>query len=100
MYHYSPHLLLVHVDGSVTVVFHTDETNLPADIPSYLSSQGTLAERQDGYVPSESGSNHQYLSSSMGGFYMQPKDMNGKIPVCHLIMPFLVKSPDIIVQKF
>uniref|UniRef100_A0AAR2JVJ3 Ig-like domain-containing protein n=1 Tax=Pygocentrus nattereri TaxID=42514 RepID=A0AAR2JVJ3_PYGNA len=63
-------------DCSVT---NTDETNLPADIPSYLSSQGTLAERQDGYVPSESGSNHQYLSSSMGGFYMQPKDMNGKI---------------------
>ncbi|KAI4878864.1 hypothetical protein NFI96_012047 [Prochilodus magdalenae] len=61
-------------DCSVT---NTDETNLPADIPSYLSSQGTLAERQDGYVPSESGSNHQYLSSSMGGFYMQPKDMNG-----------------------
>ncbi|XP_072528739.1 leucine-rich repeats and immunoglobulin-like domains protein 3 [Salminus brasiliensis] len=61
-------------DCSVT---NTDETNLPADIPSYLSSQGTLAERQDGYVPSESGSNHQYMSSSMGGFYMQPKDMNG-----------------------
>ncbi|KAK1789528.1 hypothetical protein P4O66_015446 [Electrophorus voltai] len=61
-------------DCSVT---NTDETNLPADIPSYLSSQGTLAERQDGYVPSESGSSHQYMSSSMGGFYMQPKDMNG-----------------------
>ncbi|XP_076862555.1 leucine-rich repeats and immunoglobulin-like domains protein 3 [Brachyhypopomus gauderio] len=61
-------------DCSVT---NTDETNLPADIPSYLSSQGTLAERQDGYVPSESGSNHQYMSSSVGGFYMQPKDMNG-----------------------
>uniref|UniRef100_A0A8B9J5G7 Ig-like domain-containing protein n=1 Tax=Astyanax mexicanus TaxID=7994 RepID=A0A8B9J5G7_ASTMX len=65
-------------DCSVT---NTDETNLPADIPSYLSSQGTLAERQDGYVPSESGSSHQYMNSSMGGFYMQPKDMNGKIIV-------------------
>ncbi|XP_055761526.1 leucine-rich repeats and immunoglobulin-like domains protein 3 [Salvelinus fontinalis] len=62
-------------DCSVT---NTDETNLPADIPSYLSSQGTLADRQDGYVPSESGSgNHQFMASSMSGFYMQPKDMNG-----------------------
>ncbi|KAI3366899.1 hypothetical protein L3Q82_009540, partial [Scortum barcoo] len=61
-------------DCSVT---NTDETNLPADIPSYLSSQGTLADRQDGYIPSESGSSHQYMSSSISGFYMQPKDMNG-----------------------
>ncbi|XP_020782130.1 leucine-rich repeats and immunoglobulin-like domains protein 3 [Boleophthalmus pectinirostris] len=53
-------------------VTNTDETNLPADIPSYLSSQGTLADRQDGYIPSESGSSHQY-----SGFYLQPKDMNG-----------------------
>ncbi|NP_001103817.1 leucine-rich repeats and immunoglobulin-like domains protein 3 precursor [Danio rerio] len=61
-------------DCSVT---NTDETNLPADIPSYLSSQGTLAERQDGYMlPSESGSSHQFISSSIGGFYMPPKDMN------------------------
>lgn len=55
----------------------TDETNLPADIPSYLSSQGTLAERQDGYMPSESGSSHQYMAS-VGGFYLQPKDLSGK----------------------
>ncbi|XP_061839612.1 leucine-rich repeats and immunoglobulin-like domains protein 3 [Nerophis lumbriciformis] len=54
-------------DCSVT---NTDETNLPADIPSYLSSQGTLAERQDGYLPSESG---QYASA----FYLPPKDLNG-----------------------
>uniref|UniRef100_A0A8C8BZ01 Ig-like domain-containing protein n=1 Tax=Oncorhynchus tshawytscha TaxID=74940 RepID=A0A8C8BZ01_ONCTS len=71
-------------DCSVT---NTDETNLPADIPSYLSSQGTLADRQDGYVPSESGSgNHQFMASSMSGFYMQPKDMNGcamdQRPIC------------------
>uniref|UniRef100_A0A665TUR1 Ig-like domain-containing protein n=1 Tax=Echeneis naucrates TaxID=173247 RepID=A0A665TUR1_ECHNA len=62
-------------DCSVT---NTDETNLPADIPSYLSSQGTLADRQDGYIPSESGSSHQYMPSSISGFYLQPKDMNGK----------------------
>lgn len=53
-------------------VTNTDETNLPADIPSYLSSQGTLADRQDGYIPSESGSSHQY-----SGFYLQSKDLNG-----------------------
>lgn len=53
-------------------VTNTDETNLPADIPSYLSSQGTLADRQDGYIPSESGSSHQYSA-----FYLQSKDMNG-----------------------
>ncbi|XP_051911931.1 leucine-rich repeats and immunoglobulin-like domains protein 3 [Hippocampus zosterae] len=61
-------------DCSVT---NTDETNLPADIPSYLSSQGTLADRQDGYIPSENGSSHQYMASSISGFYLQPKDMNG-----------------------
>uniref|UniRef100_A0A3Q1HFI0 Ig-like domain-containing protein n=1 Tax=Anabas testudineus TaxID=64144 RepID=A0A3Q1HFI0_ANATE len=62
-------------DCSVT---NTDETNLPADIPSYLSSQGTLADRQDGYIPSESGSSHQYMASSISGFYLQSRDMNGK----------------------
>ncbi|XP_067284670.1 leucine-rich repeats and immunoglobulin-like domains protein 3 [Pseudorasbora parva] len=56
-------------DCSVT---NTDETNLPPDIPSFLSSQGTLAERQE---ESESGSHH-CISSSMGGFYLRPKDMN------------------------
>lgn len=61
-----------------------DETNLPADIPSYLSSQGTLADRQDGYVPSESSSNHQFMAPSVGGFYMQPKDMNGKTHIVYL----------------
>uniref|UniRef100_A0A673JVC1 Leucine-rich repeats and immunoglobulin-like domains protein 3 n=1 Tax=Sinocyclocheilus rhinocerous TaxID=307959 RepID=A0A673JVC1_9TELE len=62
-------------DCSVT---NTDETNLPADIPSYLSSQGTLAERQDGFMASESGSSHQYISSSTGGFYMPPRDLNSE----------------------
>ncbi|KAA0720851.1 Leucine-rich repeats and immunoglobulin-like domains protein 3 [Triplophysa tibetana] len=60
-------------DCSVT---NTDETNLPADIPSYLSSQGTLAERQDSYIPSDNSSGHQYMSTSIGGFYIPPKDLN------------------------
>ncbi|XP_034626105.1 leucine-rich repeats and immunoglobulin-like domains protein 3 isoform X1 [Trachemys scripta elegans] len=63
-------------DCSIT---NTDETNLPADIPSYLSSQGTLAERQDG--SSENGSHHQFITSSMGGYFLQQRDSNG---ICHL----------------
>ncbi|KAG6927199.1 leucine rich repeats and immunoglobulin like domains 3 [Chelydra serpentina] len=65
-------------DCSIT---NTDETNLPADIPSYLSSQGTLAERQDGYGSSENGSHHQFITSSMGGYFLQQRDSNG---ICHL----------------
>ncbi|XP_077565711.1 leucine-rich repeats and immunoglobulin-like domains protein 3 [Stigmatopora nigra] len=61
-------------DCSVT---NTDETHLPADIPSYLSSQGTLADRQDSYMPSEGGSGHQYMASTISGFYLQSKDVNG-----------------------
>uniref|UniRef100_A0A3P9K8F4 Leucine-rich repeats and immunoglobulin-like domains 3 n=1 Tax=Oryzias latipes TaxID=8090 RepID=A0A3P9K8F4_ORYLA len=61
-------------DCSIT---NTDETNLPADIPSYLSSQGTLADQQDGYIPSESGSSHPCMTSSISGYYLQPKDSNG-----------------------
>ncbi|OXB72515.1 UNVERIFIED_CONTAM: hypothetical protein H355_008211 [Colinus virginianus] len=60
-------------DCSIT---NTDETNLPADIPSYLSSQGTLAERQDGYGSSENGSHHQFLTSSVGGYFLQQRDSN------------------------
>ncbi|MBZ3871339.1 Leucine-rich repeats and immunoglobulin-like domains protein 3 [Sciurus carolinensis] len=58
-------------DCSIT---NTDETNLPADIPSYLSSQGTLADRQDGYISSESGSHHQFVTSSGGGFFLPQHD--------------------------
>uniref|UniRef100_A0A8C5K4P3 Leucine-rich repeats and immunoglobulin-like domains 3 n=1 Tax=Jaculus jaculus TaxID=51337 RepID=A0A8C5K4P3_JACJA len=65
-------------DCSIT---NTDETNLPADIPSYLSSQGTLADRQDGYISSESGSHHQFVTSSGGGFFLPPHDGAGP---CHI----------------
>lgn len=58
--------------------FFTDETNLPVDTPSYLSSQGTLAERQDGYILSENGSHH-FISSSMSGYFLQQRDANGRI---------------------
>ncbi|XP_044133024.1 leucine-rich repeats and immunoglobulin-like domains protein 3 [Bufo gargarizans] len=63
-------------DCSVT---NTDETNLPVDTPSYLSSQGTLAERQEGYI-SENGSHH-FITSSMSGYFLQQRDTNG---ICHL----------------
>ncbi|XP_026556239.1 leucine-rich repeats and immunoglobulin-like domains protein 3 isoform X2 [Pseudonaja textilis] len=65
-------------DCSVT---NTDETNLPADIPSYLSSQGTLAEKQDGYGSSENGSQHHFVQSSpMGRYFFQQRESNG---CCH-----------------
>ncbi|XP_044531703.1 leucine-rich repeats and immunoglobulin-like domains protein 1 [Gracilinanus agilis] len=36
-------------------VTNTDETIVPPDVPSYLSSQGTLSDRQDGAVRTEGG---------------------------------------------
>lgn len=40
-------------EGSVT---NTDETIVPPDVPSYLSSQGTLSDRQDVCIRVEAGS--------------------------------------------
>uniref|UniRef100_A0A8C6PV56 Leucine rich repeats and immunoglobulin like domains 1 n=1 Tax=Nothobranchius furzeri TaxID=105023 RepID=A0A8C6PV56_NOTFU len=39
-------------EGSVT---NTDETIIPPDVPSYLSSQGTLSERQDACIRVDAG---------------------------------------------
>ncbi|KAM8917333.1 leucine-rich repeats and immunoglobulin-like domains protein 1 isoform 2-T2 [Spinachia spinachia] len=36
-------------------VTNTDETIVPPDVPSYLSSQGTLSERQDACIRTEAG---------------------------------------------
>lgn len=57
---------------------HTDfsfaeELNLPADIPSYLSSQGTLSEPQEGYSNSEAGS-HQQLMPPANGYLHKGTD--------------------------
>ncbi|XP_017335165.1 leucine-rich repeats and immunoglobulin-like domains protein 2 isoform X1 [Ictalurus punctatus] len=52
-------------DYSIT---NTDEMNLPADIPSYLSSQGTLSEPQEGYSNSEAGSHQQLMPSLTNGY--------------------------------
>ncbi|XP_063811469.1 leucine-rich repeats and immunoglobulin-like domains protein 2 [Pseudophryne corroboree] len=61
-------------DYSIT---NTDDMNLPADIPSYLSSQGTLSEPPEGYSNSEAGSHQQLMPPASGcvhkgtdGFYI------------------------------
>lgn len=52
----------------------TDEINLPADIPSYLSSQGTLSEPQEGYSNSEAGSHQQLMPPFSNGFVHKSTD--------------------------
>ena len=59
----------------VTDVSFTEELNLPADIPSYLSSQGTLSEPQEGYSNSEAGS-HQQLMPPANGYLHKGTDGN------------------------
>uniref|UniRef100_UPI00358DF993 leucine-rich repeats and immunoglobulin-like domains protein 3 isoform X1 n=1 Tax=Myxine glutinosa TaxID=7769 RepID=UPI00358DF993 len=49
--------------GEAYSVSNTDDTLVPPDVPSYLSSQGTLAERPEGSGRSESGSSNQLTSS-------------------------------------
>lgn len=56
----------------------TEELNLPADIPSYLSSQGTLSEPQEGYSNSEAGS-HQQLMPPVSGFMHRGTDGKGSL---------------------
>lgn len=58
----------------------TDEINLPADIPSYLSSQGTLSEPQEGYSNSEAGS-HQQLMPPLSNGYVH-KNTDGESSLC------------------
>uniref|UniRef100_A0A8C5LR35 Leucine rich repeats and immunoglobulin like domains 2 n=1 Tax=Leptobrachium leishanense TaxID=445787 RepID=A0A8C5LR35_9ANUR len=50
-------------DYSIT---STEDMNLPADIPSYLSSQGTLSEPPEGYSNSEAGSHQQLMPPTSG----------------------------------
>uniref|UniRef100_A0A671YKT5 Leucine rich repeats and immunoglobulin like domains 2 n=1 Tax=Sparus aurata TaxID=8175 RepID=A0A671YKT5_SPAAU len=58
-------------DYSIT---NTDEMNLPADIPSYLSSQGTLSEPQEGYSNSEAGSHQQLMPPLSNGYVHKGTD--------------------------
>lgn len=47
-------------------ITNTEDLNLPPDIPSYLSSQGTLSEPQEGYSNSEAGSHQQLMPPASG----------------------------------
>ncbi|XP_063555218.1 leucine-rich repeats and immunoglobulin-like domains protein 2 isoform X3 [Gorilla gorilla gorilla] len=64
------HMRRKNEDYSIT---NTEELNLPADIPSYLSSQGTLSEPQEGYSNSEAGS-HQQLMPPANGYIHKGTD--------------------------
>uniref|UniRef100_A0AAV2M781 Ig-like domain-containing protein n=1 Tax=Knipowitschia caucasica TaxID=637954 RepID=A0AAV2M781_KNICA len=55
-------------------ITNTDEINLPADIPSYLSSQGTLSEPQEGYSNSEAGSHQQLMPPLSNGYVHKGTD--------------------------
>uniref|UniRef100_A0A8C7ZID0 Leucine-rich repeats and immunoglobulin-like domains 1 n=1 Tax=Oryzias sinensis TaxID=183150 RepID=A0A8C7ZID0_9TELE len=59
-------------------VTNTDETAVPPDVPSYLSSQGTLSEQQDACIRVETG----------GG-----APPNRHIPVCEASHPTFLPSP-------
>uniref|UniRef100_A0A3Q3WIP5 Ig-like domain-containing protein n=1 Tax=Mola mola TaxID=94237 RepID=A0A3Q3WIP5_MOLML len=67
-------------DYSIT---NTDEMNLPADIPSYLSSQGTLSEPQEGYSNSEAGSHQQLMPPLSNGYIHKGTDGGaGPLVIC------------------
>uniref|UniRef100_A0A667X1R7 Leucine rich repeats and immunoglobulin like domains 2 n=1 Tax=Myripristis murdjan TaxID=586833 RepID=A0A667X1R7_9TELE len=67
-------------DYSIT---NTDEMNLPADIPSYLSSQGTLSEPQEGYSNSEAGSHQQLMPPLSNGYVHKGTDGGtGPLVIC------------------
>ncbi|XP_035980499.1 leucine-rich repeats and immunoglobulin-like domains protein 1 [Fundulus heteroclitus] len=57
-------------------VTNTDETIVPPDVPSYLSSQGTLSERQDVCIRVEAGSGPQ-----PNGHVVDPSGFDGAV-VC------------------
>ncbi|XP_053101611.1 leucine-rich repeats and immunoglobulin-like domains protein 2 isoform X2 [Hemicordylus capensis] len=59
-----------------------EEVNLPADIPSYLSSQGTLSEPQEGYSNSEAGSNQQLMPPSNGYMHKGTDGGTGPLVIC------------------
>uniref|UniRef100_A0A4W5QUW9 Leucine rich repeats and immunoglobulin like domains 2 n=1 Tax=Hucho hucho TaxID=62062 RepID=A0A4W5QUW9_9TELE len=67
-------------DYSIT---NTDELNLPADIPSYLSSQRTLSEPQEGYSNSEAGSHQQLMPPLSNGYVHKGTDGGaGPLVIC------------------
>uniref|UniRef100_A0A3P9PDL1 Leucine rich repeats and immunoglobulin like domains 2 n=1 Tax=Poecilia reticulata TaxID=8081 RepID=A0A3P9PDL1_POERE len=74
------HMRKKNEDYSIT---NTDEMNLPADIPSYLSSQGTLSEPQEGYSNSEAGSHQQLMPPLSNGYSHKGTDGGaGPLVIC------------------
>lgn len=74
----------------VTDVSFTEELNLPADIPSYLSSQGTLSEPQEGYSNSEAGS-HQQLMPPANGYLHKGADGTDSLLYMLIILAYFVE---------
>ncbi|XP_059505911.1 leucine-rich repeats and immunoglobulin-like domains protein 1 isoform X4 [Stegostoma tigrinum] len=63
-------------------VTNTDETVVPPDVPSYLSSQGTLSERQETCVKIDESSNLQLAATLLPNGRMESSGMvsNGTCP--------------------
>uniref|UniRef100_A0A672Q263 Leucine rich repeats and immunoglobulin like domains 2 n=1 Tax=Sinocyclocheilus grahami TaxID=75366 RepID=A0A672Q263_SINGR len=65
------------------LLYYVKNMNLPADIPSYLSSQGTLSEPQEGYSNSENGSHQQLMPSHANGYVHKGTDGGpGTLVIC------------------
>uniref|UniRef100_A0A8C5KMI0 Leucine-rich repeats and immunoglobulin-like domains protein 2 n=1 Tax=Jaculus jaculus TaxID=51337 RepID=A0A8C5KMI0_JACJA len=73
------HMRRKNEDYSIT---NTEELNLPADIPSYLSSQGTLSEPQEGYSNSEAGSHQQLMPPANGYVHRGTDGSTGTRVIC------------------
>uniref|UniRef100_A0A6I8NDK7 Leucine-rich repeats and immunoglobulin-like domains protein 2 n=2 Tax=Ornithorhynchus anatinus TaxID=9258 RepID=A0A6I8NDK7_ORNAN len=73
------HMRRKNEDYSIT---NTEEMNLPADIPSYLSSQGTLSEPQEGYSNSEAGSHQQLMPPANGYVHKGTDGGTGPLVIC------------------
>uniref|UniRef100_A0A8P0SSX9 Leucine-rich repeats and immunoglobulin-like domains protein 2 n=1 Tax=Canis lupus familiaris TaxID=9615 RepID=A0A8P0SSX9_CANLF len=73
------HMRRKNEDYSIT---NTEELNLPADIPSYLSSQGTLSEPQEGYSHSEAGSHQQLMPPANGYLHKGTDGGTGTRVIC------------------
>ncbi|XP_071073296.1 leucine-rich repeats and immunoglobulin-like domains protein 2 isoform X4 [Dasypus novemcinctus] len=73
------HMRRKNEDYSIT---NTEELNLPADIPSYLSSQGTLSEPQEGYSNSEAGSHQQLMPPANGYIHKGVDGGTGTRVIC------------------
>ncbi|XP_008108058.2 leucine-rich repeats and immunoglobulin-like domains protein 2 isoform X3 [Anolis carolinensis] len=69
----------ISANATLTVL---EEVNLPADIPSYLSSQGTLSEPQEGYSNSEAGSNQQLMPPSSGYVHKGTDGGTAQLVIC------------------